>query len=203
MEQQIDALIEFMHEKKNTSKNTELSYRRDLKKLADYLQKDLGKNSFSEVTSEDLEQYVAHMFEMNAAPTSISRSIASTKALFSYLLEAGEVKEDVAAELKSPKIEKKEPSILSKKDVMKLCWYLNDFHKHFINMNNEVTNTTLNDLPSYVISDMLKVIDNEPIPQIKEVFKQILTLYECKGILIPSEWNKMLDDLASYANTLN
>ena len=90
-----------------------------------------------------------------------------------------------------------------KKDVMKLCWYLNDFHKHFINMNNEVTNTTLNDLPSYVISDMLKVIDNEPVPQIKEVFKQILTLYECKGILIPSEWNKMLDDLVSYANTLN
>ena len=75
MEQQIDALIEFMHEKKNTSKNTELSYRRDLKKLADYLQKDLGKNSFSEVTKEDLEAYVAHMFEQNAAPTSISRSI--------------------------------------------------------------------------------------------------------------------------------
>ena len=120
MEQQIDALIEFMHEKKNTSKNTELSYRRDLKKLADYLQKDLGKNSFSEVTKEDLEAYVAHMFEQNAAPTSISRSIASTKALFSYLLEAGEVKEDVATELKSPKIEKKEPAILSKKDVMKL-----------------------------------------------------------------------------------
>ena len=80
---------------------------------------------------------------------------------------------------------------------------MNDFHKHFINMNNEVTNTTLNDLPSYVISDMLKVIDNEPVPQIKEVFKQILTLYECKGILIPSDWNKMLADLASYADTLS
>ncbi|MCR4813331.1 MAG: site-specific tyrosine recombinase XerD [Lachnospiraceae bacterium] len=120
MEQQIDALIEFMHEKKNTSKNTELSYRRDLKKLADFLQKDLGKNSFSEVTKEDLEQYIAHMFELNAAPTSVSRSIASAKALFSYLLETGEVKEDIAANLKSPKIEKKEPAILSKKDVMKL-----------------------------------------------------------------------------------
>jgi hypothetical protein len=50
---------------------------------------------------------------------------------------------------------------------------------------------------------MLKVIDNEPVPQIKEVFKQILTLYECKGILIPSDWNKMLADLASYADTLS
>ena len=120
MEQQIDALIQYMHEKKNTSKNTELSYRRDLLKLITFLQNDLGRKDFGEVTKEDLEKYVAHMFEQNAAPTSISRSIASTKALFSFLTETGVVKEDVAMGLKSPKIEKKEPSILSKKDVTKL-----------------------------------------------------------------------------------
>ena len=43
MEQQIDALIQYMHEKKNTSKNTELSYRRDLLKLIAFLQNDLGR----------------------------------------------------------------------------------------------------------------------------------------------------------------
>lgn len=90
-----------------------------------------------------------------------------------------------------------------KKDVMKLCWYLNDFHKNFIDSNNMVANYTLSELPTDVKYDMLKVIEYEPVPQIKEVFKQIFTLYECQGILIPSEWNKMLDDLASYANTLN
>ena len=90
-----------------------------------------------------------------------------------------------------------------KKDVMKLCWYLNDFHKNFIDTNNEVVDGLLNDLPKEIKYDMLKVIEYEPVPQIKEVFKQIFTLYECKGILMPSEWNKMLDDLASYANTLN
>ena len=120
MEQQIDALIQFMHEKKNTSKNTELSYRRDLVKLANYLQAELGKKSFGEVTKEDLQEYVQHMHDQNAAPTSISRSIASTKALFQFLMDTGAVKEDVALSLKSPKIEKKEPSVMSKKDVMKL-----------------------------------------------------------------------------------
>ncbi|MBR3039083.1 MAG: site-specific tyrosine recombinase XerD [Lachnospiraceae bacterium] len=120
MEQQIDALIQFLHEKKNTSKNTELSYRRDLIKLANYLQDELGKKNFGEVTAEDLESYVQHMHDLNAAPTSISRSIASTKALFLFLKDTGEIKEDVALELKSPKIEKKEPSVMSKKDVMKL-----------------------------------------------------------------------------------
>ena len=86
MEKQIDALIDFMHEKKNTSKNTELSYRRDLVKLVAFLQQDLGKKNFGEVTADDLESYIAHMYELNAAPTSISRSIASTKALFLYLI---------------------------------------------------------------------------------------------------------------------
>jgi len=120
MEQQIDALIQYMHENKNTSKNTELSYRRDLLKLVAFLRNELGKKDFGEVTSEDLEKYVAHMYELNAAPTSISRSIASTKALFLYLTDSKVIKEDVALSLKAPKIEKKEPSILSKKDVMKL-----------------------------------------------------------------------------------
>ena len=120
MENQIDALIEFLHETKNTSKNTELSYRRDLIKLVAFLQNDLGKKTFDEVTKEDLEAYVAHMHEQNAAPTSISRSIASTKALFSFLKEKNIIKNDVASGLKSPKIEKKEPSIMSKKDVMLL-----------------------------------------------------------------------------------
>ena len=120
MEKQIDALIDFMHEKKNTSKNTELSYRRDLVKLVAFLQQDLGKKNFGEVTADDLESYIAHMYEQNAAPTSISRSIASTKALFLFLTDTGVIKEDVALNLKSPKIEKKEPAILSKKDVMKL-----------------------------------------------------------------------------------
>ena len=120
MENQIDALIEFLHETKNTSKNTELSYRRDLIKLVAFLQNDLGKKTFDEVTKEDLEAYVAHMHEQNAAPTSISRSIASTKALFSFLKEKNIIKSDVASGLKSPKIEKKEPSIMSKKDVMLL-----------------------------------------------------------------------------------
>lgn len=120
MEQQINALIQFMHEKKNTSTNTELSYRRDLMKLADFLQSTLGKKNFGEVTEDDLKAYIQHMYDTNAAPTSISRSIASTKALFSYLLDQNIVKEDVALALKSPKIEKKEPSIMSKKDVMKL-----------------------------------------------------------------------------------
>ena len=34
MEQQIEAFINYLHNVKKTSKNTELSYRRDLKKVA-------------------------------------------------------------------------------------------------------------------------------------------------------------------------
>ena len=53
MERVVEDFILYLHETKNTSKNTEVSYERDLKKLIRYLQEqDLA--SFSEVTCTDL-----------------------------------------------------------------------------------------------------------------------------------------------------
>ena len=119
MEQQILLFIEYIHNKKKTSENTEMSYKRDLRKLITYLNVH-GINDWNQVKISDLNDYINSMFENNFANASISRSIASIKALFAFLQYSNVLEEDIAKDLKAPKIEKKAPNILSKNEVTRL-----------------------------------------------------------------------------------
>ena len=119
MERVVEDFILYLHETKNTSKNTEVSYERDLKKLIRYLQEqDLA--SFSEVTCTDLQGYLNKIKSENLAASTISRNIASIRALYHYLLKKGIVAEDPTEALHTPKIEKKLPEILSVEEVDRL-----------------------------------------------------------------------------------
>lgn len=116
MEKIIDAFIEYMHDKKKTSNNTEMSYKRDLLKLVAFL-KNKGISDFKQVKDSDLKEYVEFMRNNNAANASISRSIASTKALYGYMVNCDYVTSDITDTLKAPKVEKKLPEIMSEREV--------------------------------------------------------------------------------------
>lgn len=113
MQHLIDEFIIQLHKEKNTSDNTEISYKRDLSKLFEYLQ----ITDIEKVTSEDLKLYISHLNELGRAATTISRTIASMKAFFHFTETFGYTKTNVASDLKAPKVEKKIPEILSVRDV--------------------------------------------------------------------------------------
>lgn len=119
MERTLAEFIAYLHTTKNTSNNTEISYQRDLKKLIRYLD---GQNihDFAEVTSLDLKGYLSELKSENLASSTISRNIASIRALFQYLFKEGRVTADPSEELKPPKVEKKMPEILSVQEVDRL-----------------------------------------------------------------------------------
>lgn len=88
-----------------------------------------------------------------------------------------------------------------KKDILKLCWYLNDFHTNFIDDNNEcIVNLSVSD---DVQKRMLKVIDTEPVYVVKQAFIQILNVIRENGLLTPSDWTNTINNLKAYAETLN
>lgn len=88
-----------------------------------------------------------------------------------------------------------------KKDILKLCWYLNDFHTNFIDDNNEcIVNLSVSDV---VQKRMLKVIETEPVYAIKQTFIQILNVIRENGLLVPADWFTTIDHLKAYAETLN
>lgn len=119
MEQAIDQFVAYLHNIKETSTNTELSYRRDLKKVIAFLRA-RNLTDWVDVKEEDLKDYIASMGEQHFAAATISRNIASIKALFHFMAQEGIVKKDITDGLKAPKIEKKMPEILTMDEVIRL-----------------------------------------------------------------------------------
>lgn len=116
METQIENYVDYLNSVKHSSANTIASYRRDLKKLCAYLDKK-GCHDVKDISSTDLNSYVLNMESNGMSTATISRSIASIKSFFLFLLKNGEIKEDCADALKPPKIEKKPPETLTIEEI--------------------------------------------------------------------------------------
>lgn len=120
MEKEIEAFISYLHNIKKTSENTEMSYRRDLTKMRIYLELTADSPAVDEVTEANLKKYVSYLERKKFKAATISRSIASIKAFYHYMLKEGIVKEDISACLKAPKVEKKMPDILTVEEMERL-----------------------------------------------------------------------------------
>lgn len=114
--QEIDNFILYMQDTKKTSVNTQKSYQRDLNKMALYLEEQCVEEE-ENVTEAELNHYLVSMEEGGFAPSSVSRSVASMKAFYGYLLREQKIHRDPAYLLKPPKIKKKIPGILSVSDM--------------------------------------------------------------------------------------
>lgn len=66
MEQAVDRFIEYLHTVKNTSANTEQSYRRDLKKVIIFL-RSKGLTDLVDVNAAVLKEYIDSMNEQHFA----------------------------------------------------------------------------------------------------------------------------------------
>ena len=119
MKDEIAKFIEYLHVEKKTSKNTEVSYERDLRKMSQYL-KWQEIETIKAVTATSLNSYVLYLEQNGMKPATISRSIASMKAFFVYLYKTRQIDTDPAENLKAPKIEKKLPSVLSTEEMNRL-----------------------------------------------------------------------------------
>ena len=116
MESSIQNFIAYMHETKNTSANTEVSYKRDLMKFVKFLNS-RGISDFNSITEQDLKDYITYLSDQNFKAATISRSIASIKALFHFLKGQGEIDKDISVSLHAPKIEKKVPEIMTQEQI--------------------------------------------------------------------------------------
>lgn len=116
METQIDNYIDYLNNVKHASANTVASYRRDLKKMSRFLA-DRGCVDVREARGTDLNAYVLQMESQGMSTATISRSIASMKSFFLFLLKQGVITEDYADALKPPKIEKRTPETLSIEEI--------------------------------------------------------------------------------------
>lgn len=119
MEERISAFITYLHNVKNTSQNTEQSYRRDLHKLSVFLSAE-GIWRAEDITAASLNAYVRYLEENRFKAATISRNIASIRTFFHYLLREGIVSADVSEHLRPPRVERHAPDVLTTEEVEQL-----------------------------------------------------------------------------------
>jgi integrase/recombinase XerD len=116
MREEVSAFIVYLEQEKKASKNTVISYERDLRQLFQYLEEQ-NITDLSKVSKNCLNSYIQYLQKEGKASTSISRMLASVKAFFHYEFREGKIRKDPAEMLKAPKVEKKPPIILTVKEV--------------------------------------------------------------------------------------
>ena len=85
MERVINAFIDYMHNVKQTSENTEMSYRRDLMKVAGYMEEQ-GIMDVKKINATNLNSYILYLEKNKFSAATISRNIASLKAFYHYMV---------------------------------------------------------------------------------------------------------------------
>lgn len=116
---EIEEFITYLRDVKRLSKNTEVSYRRDLQQMAAYLE-ERGAAEVQKVTKTVLNSYILYLEKEGKATTTISRMLASMKAFFHYQYMTGAIRRDPSEMLRAPKVEKKAPTILTVEEVSRL-----------------------------------------------------------------------------------
>ncbi len=115
MERQLKQFFEFLENEKKLSDNTLQSYKRDLKQFRKFLES--YSLHYNKVSEDDINLYIKELQESGRKASSISRAIASIRSFYQYVLKRKKVKQDPTANVKSPKIEKRVPNVLTAKEV--------------------------------------------------------------------------------------
>lgn len=93
MREEIEQFEDYLSNVKRSSTNTVAAYIRDLVKLEHFM-KEQGKVTIDEITATNLTTYVLYLERQGLSTATISRSIASIRAFFIYLLRQGQISQD-------------------------------------------------------------------------------------------------------------
>ena len=115
MQKQIRNFLNFIENEKKVSDNTLQSYKRDILQYEKYVEE--NKLNYAKVDEEQIKDYLNYMNEIGKKSSTISRSLASIRSFYQYLLKNKKVKKDPTEGIQSPKIEKRVPSVLTSQEV--------------------------------------------------------------------------------------
>ncbi len=112
LKEYLDKFVEFLQNGKKASA-TVIAYHKDIDQLLEYLKK-TGRANITEVTTEDLNNFLALLHTQNYTPKSVSRKINSIKTFYRFLVLHKYTDNNVAAAITHPKFDSKAPRILTR-----------------------------------------------------------------------------------------
>jgi integrase/recombinase XerD len=117
----IHDFLNHLQKDRNASANTVMAYRNDLMQFAEYLNKNFPASaSWSDIQPESIAHYSETIQSNGYTASTLARKVAALKTLLNWLKLSGAVRLDLVSQLKSPRVEKRVPQILSEAEVRSL-----------------------------------------------------------------------------------
>lgn len=109
------------------SENSIAAYRSDLEDFSDWL-KEQGKNSYSEVSRDDIIDFLGARKEQEMEPSSLARRLVAIKVFFRYLAQEKFIPDNITSVMDSPKLGRILPEFITAVEVDALMnvWSLED-----------------------------------------------------------------------------
>ena len=111
----------YLEQEKHASPNTVSSYVRDLTQFRAWLPQG---SDLRRVKPAAVEEYLAHLTDQGRSAATVTRSAASIKSFYHYLVLSGAMKASPAKDVAAAKVERKCPEILTGREmcIRDRCW---------------------------------------------------------------------------------
>jgi integrase/recombinase XerC len=126
----IDAFLEYLTNQKNYSKNTIISYHKDILDFESFIKNEELAMGLYDVERERIgRHYLSHLDQKGYSKKTISRKMSTLRTFYNYLLEHKKIEKNIFLTTTSPKVPKKLPGILHD-DEIDLIFKSIDRHTH-------------------------------------------------------------------------
>jgi integrase/recombinase XerD len=111
----IKNFVSYLKIEKGLAENSILAYQNDVAKLCDFAVS--NQKSPTEITYNDLKQFIAELFDLGLSARSQARIISGIKQFYAFLLLENVISDDPSELLEQPKIGRKLPEILTIEEI--------------------------------------------------------------------------------------
>lgn len=113
-ELEIEGFLAWLDVQRGLSPTTQIAYGTDLRQLAFFLaSRDVSLARPAEVTKKHIQAWLARLYALGEAKSSMSRKLAAARTYFRYQQRMGRTENNVAAQVRNPKQEQRHPRVLN------------------------------------------------------------------------------------------
>lgn len=112
----VDEYASFMTNVRHKAENTIESYTRDVNQYLTYLDES-GVEDVSLATKKTILSYLLSLQQQGRATSTVSRTLASLRSFYVFLIQNGGAQSDPTSNLEAPHVEKKPPQVLTAAEV--------------------------------------------------------------------------------------
>ncbi|MBS0181277.1 MAG: tyrosine recombinase XerC [Nitrospira sp.] len=128
MEDAIKAFVMYLQVERNASSETIRNYRSDLHQVTKFLQRTRQETvpiHIDTVTGDDIRAYLHRLDQQGEKASSLARKLACLRSFFRFLVREGQLQKNPTENLRSPKLPKPLPRVLTKDDAAALMEFPN------------------------------------------------------------------------------